>query len=80
MREWANEQPVKFATTISSAADIENACEQKQTVLQYKPQHKVSQQYRELTEEIEQRIEEHRKLSAPTVAGDGQAPTEVANG
>ena len=56
----ANEEPVKFATTIARAAAINRAAHQGKTILQSEPNHRVSQQYRDLTQEIEARIVAHR--------------------
>ena len=56
----ANEEPVKFATTIGRAAAINRAAHQGKTVLQTEPNHRVSHQYRDLTQEIETRISAHQ--------------------
>ena len=69
-----NQDPVKFKTTIGSAAAIDRAAHQAKTLLQTEPNHKVSQQYRELAVEMEQRIQEHR------VASTDDTVTEVAHG
>lgn len=50
------EKPVKFSSTISSAAAIEKAFHSNQTLFQFDPNHKVSMQYLELAEEFEERI------------------------
>ena len=71
----AREKPVKFRTTISSAAAIDRAYQQKATVLQTEPSHKVSVQYRELASEVEERIAEHEAERLRGVGG-GEA---VAN-
>ena len=47
---------VKFRTTISTAAAIDRAAYQGQTVLQSEPKHRVSAQYRALAREVEARI------------------------
>jgi chromosome partitioning protein len=49
----ANQEPVKFMTTIAAA-------HQGQTLLQAEPGHPVSEQYRKLAREVEQRILAHR--------------------
>ena len=56
----ANEESVKFTTTIGRAAAINRAAHEGKTLLQTEPNHRVSQQYRELTGEIEARIAAHR--------------------
>ena len=55
----ANEEPVKFTTTIGRAAAINRAVHLGKTILQTEPNHRVSHQYRELAQEIEERIEAH---------------------
>ena len=60
----ANEQPVKFKTTIGSAAAIDRAHQRAATLLQTEPTHKVSEQYRDLANEVELRISEHRARTA----------------
>jgi chromosome partitioning protein len=57
----ANQDPVKFKTTIGRAAAIDRAAHLGQTLLQAEPAHKVSEQYRKLALEVEQRILAHRK-------------------
>ena len=56
----ANQEPVKFMTTIGRAAAIDRAAHQGQTILQAEPGHAVSEQYRKLAREVEQRILAHR--------------------
>jgi chromosome partitioning protein len=56
----ANQEPVKFKTTIGRAAAIDRAAHQGQTLLQAEPGHAVSEQYRKLAREVEQRILAHR--------------------
>ena len=56
----ANEESVKFTTTIGRAAAINRAAHEGKTLLQTEPNHRVSQQYRELTGEVEARIAAHR--------------------
>ena len=56
----ANEEPVKFSTTIGRAAAINRAAHLGKTILQTEPHHRVSHQYRRLTQEIEERISAHR--------------------
>lgn len=60
----ANQEPVKFQTTIGRAAAIDRAAHQGQTLLQAEPSHKVSEQYRDLAREVEQRILAHRTAVA----------------
>ena len=57
----ANEEPVKFTTTIGRAAAINRAAHLGKTILQTEPNHRVSHQYRDLTLEIEARISVHRE-------------------
>ena len=52
----SDNKSIKFASSIGSAADIEKAYRQYQTLFQYKPGHVVCQQYRELAEEFEERV------------------------
>jgi chromosome partitioning protein len=56
----ANQEPVKFKTTIGRAAAIDRAAHRGQTLLQAEPSHNVSEQYRKLAREVEQRILTHR--------------------
>ena len=77
----ANEEPVKFTTTIGRAAAINRAAHQGQTILQTEPNHRVSHQYRQLAQELEDRIAAH-------LAGQGDlswealgdAPDDVGTG
>ena len=77
----ANEVPVKFATTIGRAAAINRAAHQGRTILQTEPNHRVSHQYRQLAQELEDRIAAH-------LAGQGDlswealgdAPDDVGTG
>jgi chromosome partitioning protein len=55
----ANEEPVKFTTTIGRAAAINRAAHQGKTILQTEPNHRVSHQYRQLAQEVEDRIAAH---------------------
>ena len=55
----ANEEPVKFTTTIGRAAAINRAAHEGKTILQTEPSHRVSHQYRALAQEIEERIAAH---------------------
>jgi chromosome partitioning protein len=75
----ANEQPVKFSVTISSAAEIEKACNVGQTILQFNPLHRVSQQYRDLAAEIVERIAEHRRVTLPLHDNADEKAREVVN-
>ena len=56
----ANQEPVKFNTTIGRAAAINRAAHQGKTILQTEPNHRVSLQYRELTKEIQARVSVHQ--------------------
>ena len=71
----ADQEPVKFETTISSAAAIDKATYQNQTLLQTEPSHKVSQQYRALAGEVDERVLRHeaRKVAARSDAAGVQA-------
>jgi len=69
----ANQEPVKFNTTIGRAAAIDRAAHLGQTLLQAEPTHKVSEQYRKLALEVEQRILAHRAALAQP--GPTQRPT-----
>jgi len=80
----ANHEPVKFKTTVSSAAAIDRAYHERKTLLQSEPRHRVSEEYRELAREVEERIEHHRQslpfeaqagvqLSQEGRVGDGKA-------
>ena len=62
----ANEEPVKFTTTIARAAAINRAAHHGKTLLQTEPNHRVSHQYRELTQEVETRIAAHQATLAAT--------------
>ena len=65
----ANQEPVKFKTTIGRAAAIDRAAHRGQTLLQSEPSHKVSEQYRNLAREVEQRILAHQAaLGQPEAA------------
>ena len=66
----ANQEPVKFKTTIGRAAAIDRAAHRGQTLLQAEPSHKVSDQYRKLAREVEQRVLAHRA----TLTKAGQRP------
>ena len=57
----ADQEPVKFKTTIGRAAAINRAAHHGKTILQTEPNHRVSQQYRDLTEEIEERVAGHQR-------------------
>ena len=56
----ADQEPVKFSTTIGRAAAINRAAHQGKTILQTEPNHRVSHQYRQLSVEIEERIKAHQ--------------------
>ena len=56
----ANQEPVKFRTTIGSAAAIDRAAHLGKTLLQVEPSHRVSEQYLELAAEVEERIRIHQ--------------------
>ncbi|MCP5056444.1 MAG: ParA family protein [bacterium] len=63
---------VKFRTTISSAAAVNRAYSQNTLLLKSEPAHRVSEQYRELADEVEARISAHRETR---VAGSEQPLT-----
>ena len=69
-----NQEPVKFETTVSSAAAIDKAYHQNKTLLQVEPSHKVSQQYRDLALEVHERVLKHEALKAAARAA-ANAPT-----
>ena len=73
----ANEEPVKFTTTIGRAAAINRAAHLGKTILQTEPNHRVSHQYRDLTLEIEARISAHR---ASLIDRFSQTQSEVLSG
>ena len=73
----ANQEPVKFHTTIGRAAAIDRAAHQGQTLLQAEPGHPVSEQYRKLAREVEQRILAHRATLGRPDAIARPAPTPV---
>jgi len=60
----ANQEPVKFETTVSSAAAIDKAYHQGKTLLQSEPSHKVAQQYRDLAREVDERVLRHEAQKA----------------
>ena len=62
----SNQEPVKFKTTVSSAAAIDRAYNHRQTLLQFEPRHRVSEEYRELAREVEERIAHHQAFSRAT--------------
>lgn len=64
----ANAQPVKFRTSIGTAADIDRAAYEGKTLLQAQPRHPVAQQYRALAAEVEERITAHRAQEMKAVA------------
>lgn len=64
----ANAQPVKFKTSIGTAADIDRAAYEGKTLLQAQPRHPVAQQYRALAREVEERIAAHRTQDLKAVA------------
>jgi len=72
----ANQEPVKFRTTIGRAAAIDRAAHLGLTLLQAEPLHRVSEQYRELAAEVEERIRLHRAPAAEQVT----IPVEVPRG
>jgi chromosome partitioning protein len=75
----ANQEPVKFKTTIGRAAAIDRAAHRGQTLLQAEPSHNVSEQYRKLAREVEQRILTHRAtLGRPETAPHVASPAPLA--
>ena len=70
----ANEEPVKFATTIGRAAAINRAAHLGKTILQTEPNHRVSQQYRDLAKEVEARIIAHHASLEERAATARAAP------
>jgi len=72
----ANQEPVKFSTTIGRAAAINRAAHQGKTILQTEPNHRVSHQYRHLSQEVEERIAAHQ-----TALNDasGQTPSAASS-
>jgi chromosome partitioning protein len=64
----ANAEPVKFRTSIGTAADIDRASYEGKTLLQAQPRHPVAQQYRALAAEVEERIAAHRRQDMKAVA------------
>ena len=64
----ADEKPVKFATTIGRAAAINRAAHEGKTILQTEPNHRVSHQYRNLSQEVETRIVSHQASLRERVA------------
>lgn len=73
----ANQEPVKFKNTIGRAAAIDRAAHQGQTLLQAEPSHKVSEQYRKLAQEVEQRILSHRATLGASSATPRPAPAPL---
>jgi cellulose biosynthesis protein BcsQ len=73
----ANQEPVKFKNTIGRAAAIDRAAHLGQTLLQAEPSHKVSDQYRKLAQEVEQRILSHRATLEAPQAGTRPAPAPL---
>ena len=73
----ANQEPVKFKTTIGRAAAIDRAAHRGQTLLQAEPSHKVSEQYRELAREVEQRIRAHQAALAQPEAAQRASVTPL---
>ena len=73
----ANQEPVKFKNTIGRAAAIDRAAHLGQTLLQAEPSHKVSEQYRKLAQEVEQRILSHRATLTAPQAGTRPAPAPL---
>lgn len=63
----ANAEPVKFRTSIGTAADIDRASYEGKTLLQAQPRHPVAQQYRALAREVEERITAHRAQNMKAV-------------
>ena len=74
----ARQQAVKFKTTISSAAAIDKAYQENKTVLQTEPLHKVSGQYRELAEEVAERIRIHEAKASEATPKVLAAPPMTA--
>lgn len=64
----ANAEPVKFRTSIGTAADIDRAAYEGKTLLQAQPRHPVARQYRALACEVEERITAHRAQDMKAVA------------
>lgn len=64
----ANAEPIKFRTSIGTAADIDRAAYDGKTLLQAQPRHPVAQQYRMLAAEVEERIASHRGPALKAVA------------
>ncbi|MCP5055150.1 MAG: ParA family protein [bacterium] len=73
----ANQEPVKFENTIGRAAAIDRAAHQGQTILQAEPSHKVSDQYRKLAQEVEQRVLAHRALLGSDQSASRPAPAPL---
>jgi len=74
----ANQEPVKFETTVSSAAAIDKAYHQNKTLLQTEPSHKVSQQYRDLAREVHERIVRHEARKAAEQGATSPTPSPAA--
>ena len=68
--QQANGDPVKFKATIGTASAIDTAAHLGKTLLQTDPNHRVSEQFRELAREVEERIRQHAAEvnHRPTVA------------
>jgi len=73
----ANQEPVKFRTTIGRAAAIDRAAHHGMTLLQAEPLHRVSEQYRELAAEVEERIRLHRAPVAAQVLTPVEGPKGI---
>ena len=56
----AQHEALKFETTVSRAAAVIRAAHSGRTVLQTEPRHRVSEQYRSLAGELEDRVRAHR--------------------
>ena len=52
----ANKTSAKFQTTIPHSTVIPQACDQGKTVFQIAPKHRVTEAYRAVADEIEQRL------------------------
>jgi len=61
-------EPIKFQTSIGTAADIDRAAYEGKTLLQAQPRHPVAEQYRALAREVQDRIAAHRGESLKAVA------------
>ncbi|MGE3424824.1 MAG: ParA family protein [Dehalococcoidia bacterium] len=67
-----------FATTISRAAVIPRSNEAGQSVFQFDPEHKVTEEYRELAREVEQRLVDGKRVQEPEVGEEREAEVSEA--